>query len=26
VSVDYYDQAPFNFNGKIDEVQVKYVK
>ena len=26
VSVDYYDKAPFKFNGKIDEVHVKYVK
>jgi hypothetical protein len=26
VSVDYYDQAPFKFNGKIDKVHVKYKK
>jgi arylsulfatase len=25
VSVDYYDQAPFPFTGKIDQVQVKYL-
>jgi arylsulfatase len=24
VSVDYYDQAPFAFTGKIEQVQVKY--
>ncbi len=26
VSPDYFDQAPFKFNGKIEQVQVKYVK
>ena len=26
VSVDYHDDAPFKFNGKINEVKVKYVK
>ena len=26
VSVDYYDKAPFKFNGKIEKVHVKYVK
>ncbi len=26
VSLDYYDKAPFKFNGKIEKVQVKYVK
>ena len=26
VSLDYYDQAPFKFNGKIEQVQVKYTK
>ena len=26
VSVDYYDQAPFKFNGKIEKVFVKYVR
>ncbi len=26
VSVDYYDQAPFKFNGKISNVHVKYTK
>jgi arylsulfatase len=26
VSVDYYDQAPFKFNGKITNVHVKYTK
>ena len=26
VSVDYYDQAPFKFNGKITKVHVKYTK
>jgi arylsulfatase len=24
VSVDYYDKAPFKFNGKIEKVQVQY--
>ncbi|MBN3521065.1 arylsulfatase [Algoriphagus lutimaris] len=24
VSIDYYDKAPFKFNGTIDEMQVKY--
>ncbi|WP_373395910.1 hypothetical protein V8V91_15105 [Algoriphagus halophilus] len=24
VSIDYYDAAPFQFNGQIDEVLVKY--
>lgn len=26
VSPDYFDQAPFKFNGTISQVQVKYVK
>ena len=26
VSVDYYDQAPFKFNGRIDKVHVTYVR
>ena len=26
VSVDYFDQAPFKFNGKIDNMHVEYVK
>ncbi len=26
VSVDYYDKAPFKFNGRIEKVHVKYVK
>ena len=26
VSVDYYDQAPFKFNGKIGTVKVAYSK
>jgi arylsulfatase len=26
VSLDYYDEAPFKFNGKIGRVEVKYVK
>jgi len=26
VSLDYFDQAPFTFNGKIDEVKVKYLE
>lgn len=26
VSLDYYDQAPFAFNGKIGKTQVKYFK
>ena len=25
VSLDYFDRAPFAFNGKIDEVKVKYL-
>ena len=25
VSLDYYDKAPFKFNGKIDQVHVKYL-
>ena len=25
VSLDYYDQAPFAFNGAIDQVHVKYI-
>ncbi len=25
VSLDYFDKAPFAFNGKIDEVKVKYL-
>ena len=25
VSLDYFDNAPFAFNGKIDEVKVKYL-
>ena len=24
VSLDYYDKAPFKFNGRIDQVTVKY--
>jgi hypothetical protein len=24
VSLDYYDEAPFKFNGKIEQVRVKY--
>ena len=26
VSLDYFDQAPFKYNGKIDQVQVRYTK
>ena len=26
VSVDYYDKAPFKFNGRIERVHVSYVK
>jgi hypothetical protein len=26
VSLDYYDQAPFPFNGKIGQTVVKYPK
>ena len=26
VSVDYYDKAPFKFNGKIESTHVKYIK
>jgi hypothetical protein len=25
VSLDYYEKAPFAFNGKIDQVHVKYL-
>jgi arylsulfatase A-like enzyme len=25
VSLDYFDKAPFKFNGKIEQVQVKYI-
>ena len=25
VSLDYYDKAPFKFNGKIEQVRVEYV-
>ena len=25
VSLDYYDKAPFKFNGTIEQVHVKYV-
>jgi arylsulfatase len=25
VSLDYYDKAPFKFNGRIAQVHVKYV-
>jgi hypothetical protein len=25
VSVEYYDDAPFKFNGKIEQAQVKYL-
>ena len=25
VSLDYFDQAPFKFNGAIDHVHVRYV-
>jgi hypothetical protein len=26
VSLDYFDDAPFPFNGKVEQVQVKYTK
>ena len=26
VSLDYFDKAPFTFNGRIDEVRVKYIE
>ena len=26
VSLDYYDKAPFKFNGKIEKVEVTYLK
>jgi len=26
VSIDYYDKAPFKFNGKIEQLKVKYMK
>ena len=25
VSLDYFDKAPFKFNGKIEQVHVKYL-
>ncbi len=25
VSLDYYDKAPFKFNGKISNMHVKYI-
>ena len=25
VSLDYYDKAPFKFNGRIDQLTVKYL-
>ncbi|NPA37379.1 MAG: arylsulfatase, partial [Chlorobi bacterium] len=25
VSLDYYDRAPFKFNGKIEKINVKYI-
>jgi hypothetical protein len=25
VSLDYFDNAPFAFNGKIEEMKVKYL-
>ena len=25
VSLDYYDKAPFKFNGTIDEMRVEYL-
>jgi hypothetical protein len=25
VSVEYYDEAPFKFNGKIDQARVEYL-
>jgi len=26
VSLDYFDNAPFDFNGEIDQVHVQYLK
>jgi len=26
VSLDYYDRAPFKFNGKINSINIKYIK
>ncbi len=26
VSLDYVDRAPFNFNGKINQIDIKYIK
>ena len=26
VSLDYFDKAPLKFNGKIEQVRVKYTK
>jgi hypothetical protein len=25
VSLDYYDRAPFKFNGKIEKINIKYI-
>ena len=25
VSLDYHEQAPFKFNGKIDKIKIQYV-
>ena len=25
VSLDYYDRAPFRFNGKIEKINIKYL-
>ena len=25
VSLDYYDRAPFRFNGKIEKIHIKYI-
>ena len=25
VSLDYYDRAPFRFNGKIEKIQIRYL-
>jgi len=26
VALDYFDKAPFKFNGKIDQVHVQYTR
>ena len=26
VSLDYYDRAPFRFNGKIEKIDIRYIQ